>query len=221
MYELNGDPAGRSHFYDVMRQFQSNRGRGSVSSKPGAPELDRTRGISDKPKGSSKGKRKATTDGSTNKRTKTTTQSSIRSDRSSIFDATGVHGGGVAAQQTLKPAQHFDESDAAQRYLKKNGAHEGWILELFLNDKFVPTPLPTDRWFMVVEDGRAIRTASGETEIAKCRWMKTNSYTELDTAFKNAYPVDIESVKACGPPSAFAPLRKRVMVNGAAFIGSQ
>jgi hypothetical protein len=74
---------------------------------------------------------------------------------------------------------------------------------------------------MVVEDGRAIRTASGETEIAKCRWMKTNSYTELDTAFKNAYPVDIESVKACGPPSAFAPLRKRVMVNGAAFIGSQ
>ena len=55
---------------------------------------------------------------------------------------------------------------------------------------------------MRVEDGRVTTTADGETEIAKCRWMATNSYTDLDPAFKRAYPVDIESVKAYGPPSA-------------------
>ena len=74
---------------------------------------------------------------------------------------------------------------------------------------------------MRVEDGRVTTTADGETEIAKCRWMATNSYTDLDPAFKRAHPVDIESVKAYGPPSAFAPLTKRVMVNGAANIGTQ
>lgn len=71
---------------------------------------------------------------------------------------------------------------------------------------------------MRVEDGRVTTTADGETEIAKCRWMATNSYTDLDPAFKRAYPVDIESVKAYGPPSALAPLTKRVMVHGAAII---
>ena len=121
----------------------------------------------------------------------------------------------------MQSSRHCVESDSAQRHLMRYGAKEGWILELFLNEEYVPPPLPTDRWFMVVEDGRAITTADGDTEIAKCRWMKTNSYTERDPAFINAFPVDIESVKAYGPPSAFAPLTKRVMVNGAAIIGSQ
>ena len=47
----------------------------------------------------------------------------------------------ISGAAAVQSAPCFDECDAAQRFLKKNGAHEGWILELFVNDTFVPPPL--------------------------------------------------------------------------------
>jgi len=84
-----------------MSQFQITRGRGSVSDKPGAPERDRTRGGSDKRKGSSKPKKHQT----------------------KIND--------VPKAKRRKGQSEGYEGDAALRYLKKYGAKEGWVLECY------------------------------------------------------------------------------------------
>ena len=110
-----------------MCDWQASHGRGSVAVSAGHPETDRTRGVADRPKKKHSAKSPKV-------------QSTNKHKRAKIKVGAGNNdgGGGAAAVQS---APYFDECDAAQRFLQKHGAHEGWILELFVNDTFVPPPL--------------------------------------------------------------------------------
>jgi hypothetical protein len=122
-------------------------GRCFVSNKPGAPEIDRTRGISDKRKGS-----KSKTNANKKRRAVILHEpSSSKRHRKNTDERQGY------------------EKDDAQRHLKKFGAKEGWILECYTPDNL----LTGDRWFMRVENGLTMKDAEGNTLIKTCQWMKT------------------------------------------------
>lgn len=226
MHDCKRHPAERASFYQHMCDWQVARGRGAVPGTAGAPQRDRTRGAADPYKKSHKKKtsrdKQDSTKPSKSKHKKHKHQTDVSS-HSHV--ASSVHDGAAGAASNRnqpREVRQITDPTQVQRYLKKHGAQQGWILELFPNEKHVPPPLPTDRWFMEVEDGRAVTEPDGDIVIAKCRWMKTNSCTERDPEFRNAYPCDIESVKACGPPSSFAPPRTMFHdAHGAWHISSQ
>jgi hypothetical protein len=198
MHDLKGDRAGRSDFYDVMRQFQNQRGRGSVSARPGAPETERTRGISDKRKGTSKPKPKsnhpallvAVKDGASKpKRRRDEEEEPIKSKKK-------------RASNVVQDKKGY-EGDDAIHHLTRHGAKPGWVLECYPNPKGVKNG---ERWFMIVENGLKITNSKGEPCIQCCVWMKTNSITERFGNEKE--PCVIESVLACGPPNYFDDIEK-------------
>ncbi len=165
LYDLKGDAKGKSEFYSLLCQFQQRRGRSDVSAKPGAPERDRTRGVADRRKGESKRKRYEEL------------PSSVQSYRKK--------------KRTIDEDRLY-EGDDALRYLKRHGAKQGWILEVYPSDDYLH-----ERWFMEVENGSR-KDVAGDTFITSCWWLKTNSL-ERDLTFKRPASCDIEMVKACGP----------------------
>jgi hypothetical protein len=164
LYDLKGDANGKSEFYSMLCQFQQRRGRSDVSAKPGAPERERTRGVADRRKGESKRKRYEEM------------SSSIQSHRKK--------------KRTIDDRLY--KGDDALRYLKRHGAKQGWILEVYPSDDYVH-----ERWYMEVENGSR-KDVSGDTYITSCCWLKTNSL-EREPTFKRPASCDIEMVKACGP----------------------
>ncbi len=84
------------------------------------------------------------------------------------------------------------------RHIKKFGAKEGWVVEVY-ND------LDSNRWFMLVENGFTYpKPRSADILIKACKWFKPNSVTELEEKTKNkTFNCDILSVKAYGPPEYF------------------
>jgi hypothetical protein len=173
MFDLKGDATGTSEFYNLMCKFQKQRGRASVSSKPGAPESIRTRGVSDKKKGASKAKKSISKKKVPKEPKKSSRKDKPHDDMSKLY-----------------------QGDAALRHLQKNGSMKGHILETF-NDQ------SDDRWFMEVENGSIVTDGTGDIQIKKCWWLIANSITERDPQFPNAMGCDIDQVKACGPPNSF------------------
>jgi hypothetical protein len=166
-----------------MSQFQTQRGREFVSTKPGAPEQDRTRGTADIRKGSSKHK---------------TTNDKPSQKRSRPKNDVSTHSSNKPSKRQQEPKGY--EGDDAQRHLKKFGAKEGWLVECYPKDKY-----STERWFMRVENGLTVTDDQGDILIRKCRWLESNSVTTLCSSGIWATPdtCDIESVKAYGPPDFF------------------
>jgi hypothetical protein len=183
LHDLKSDGEGRDAFYKLMSQFQDQRGRCFISDKPGAPEIDRTRGVSDKRKGSSKSISKT-------KIAKTKKRSAKKADVSLTSKRQKQHEG--------------YETDDAHRQLGKFGAKEGWILECYPPDKLKTS----DRWFMRVENGLTMKDAEGNTLIRSCQWLQSNSVTETDVEHRPA-SVDIMSVKGYGPPSFFKDIARQ------------
>ena len=164
LYDLKGDANGKSEFYSMLCQFQQRRGRSDVSAKPGAPERERTRGVADRRKGESKRKRYEEM------------SSSIQSHRKK--------------KRTIDDRLY--KGDDALRYLKRHGAKQGWILEVYPSDDYLH-----ETCSLQVENGSR-KDVAGDTFITSCWWLKTNSL-ERDLTFKRPASCDIEMVKACGP----------------------
>ena len=186
MYDLEHDGDGRNDLYQLLSRFQEMRGRQSGPSNPGAPERDRTRGGSDKRKGSSKPKKHQTKGTVVHK---ATASSSIKRNRNKLSD-------GCSESKRQKGQSEGYEGDAALRHLQKYGAKEGWFLECY------PRAKSTGRWFMRVENGLVMNNAEGNIVIRSCRWLEENSLTEVAKQFKPE-PCDIEWVKAYGPLQFF------------------
>jgi hypothetical protein len=173
MYDLEHDGDGRNHMYRMLSEFQEMRSRQCVFTRPGAPERDRTRGIADKAKGTSKPK---------SKRQRVENPETVKSKK---------HRSSHSQEKGYK-------EDAAVRHLQKHGAKIGWILECYPDPEGLKKK---ERWFMRVENGLKTKDSKGETHITSCLWMKANSITEVFN--EKAVSCEVLSVAACGPPSFF------------------
>ena len=80
----------------------------------------------------------------------------------------------------------------------KQGATEGWVLEVF-PDKKNPKYIHGDRWFLEVKDGLVTGT-SDKLKISSCRWYAKNSITTYEDS--RPQPIEIQMVKAYGPRTA-------------------
>ena len=87
---------------------------------------------------------------------------------------------------------------AKARAVLKQGATEGWVLEVF-PDKDNPQYNHGDRWFAEVKDGLVTGT-SDKLKITSCRWYTKNSITTYEDS--RPRPIEIKMVKAYGPRTA-------------------
>jgi hypothetical protein len=85
----------------------------------------------------------------------------------------------------------------ARRVLEK-GAKEGWVVEVFPNDKD-PRYSQGDRWFAEVIDG-LVTGKDRNLSITSCRWFEKNSVTIHENV--GTQPIEIDMVKAYGPRTA-------------------
>jgi hypothetical protein len=89
------------------------------------------------------------------------------------------------------------EGDAAIKKIRKNGAKEGWIVELY-----PATGHEQERWFAKVQDGSTYVNAEGEVMMKELIWLELGSLTKKAKGM-NAEPIDIMMVKAYGERSFF------------------
>ena len=87
---------------------------------------------------------------------------------------------------------------AARKHLKKWGALDSWIVEVYPDDEH-PGYVATDRWFMKVIEG-LVQGPKDKEFITACRWLTKNSVTRMDADYPNNEPCEILRVKAYGPP---------------------
>jgi hypothetical protein len=182
LYMCKRDPVLRTSFYDSMCDWQEAAGRGQQLRHPGPAERDRTRGRADRQKGAKQSaKKKAPKTVQCNQGSSAKRRRKVSATPSSLItELSGLSG------------------DKAVRHIKRFGAKEGWVVEVY-ND------LDTDRWFMLVENGFTYPKPRSEDILIKaCKWFKPNSVTELDEKTKNkTFNCDVLSVKAYGPPEYF------------------
>ena len=198
MYDLEHDGDGRNDLYQLLSHFQEMRGRQSALSHPGAPERDRTRGRSDKPKGASKPKTsKHKKQGSKDKST-----SKSKRPRDEVEAPASQAKKKIGSSKVVQEKIGYKGDDAIL-HLKRYGAQKGWILECY------PTTAglqKQERWFMRVENGSKTTDSKGNICIQGCVWMMANSVTALFD--QKEAPCDIMSVVACGPPNFFGDVGK-------------
>ena len=177
LYMCKRDPALRTSFYDSMCDWQEAAGRGRQLRHPGPAERDRTRGRADRAKGAKQSAKK--------KAPKTVDQGSNAKKRQKVSATPSTISTGLSG-------------DKAVRHIKRFGAKEGWVVEVY-ND------LDSNRWFMLIENGFTYPKPRSEDILIKaCKWFKPNSVTELDEKTKHkTFNCDILSVKAYGPPEYF------------------
>ena len=87
---------------------------------------------------------------------------------------------------------------AARKHLKKYGAIDTWIVEVYPDDDH-PGYVATDRWFMKVVEG-LVQGPKDKEFITACRWLTKNSVTRMDADNPSNVPCEILQVKAYGPP---------------------
>jgi hypothetical protein len=107
------------------------------------------------------------------------------------------------AGQELRPDSwhvNFDGKvlESARAYLRRWGAREGWIVEVF-PDRDHPEYEPGDRWFMTITNG-LVQGPETAQHITACKWMKKNSVATLDSRWRQPESCEILQVKAYGPP---------------------
>jgi hypothetical protein len=114
----------------------------------------------------------------------------------------GVHASAAIAndQRPSDWDQRFEgkTKHAAWAYLGRWGAKENWIVEVFPDDRSSLYALG-DRWFLRIKNGR-VEGTEGDQWISSCRWMKKNSFLQLDPAYPDAVRVELRQVKHYGPP---------------------
>ena len=177
LYMCKRNPVLRTSFYDSMCDWQEAAGRGQQLRHPGPAERNRTRGKADKAKGAKKGaKKKAPKKVQVEKGSTAKKRPKVSATAPSSLSS-GLSG------------------DKAVRHIKKFGAKEGWIVEVY-NDT------DANRWFMLIQNGFTYKhPRTGDILIKACKWFKANSVTELQ-GWKTS-PCDVETVVRYGPPEYF------------------
>jgi hypothetical protein len=147
-------------------------GRGAVHSTAGAPQSLRTRGPADRPRGSSKGKRSREAEKTSGSKQK-------------------------KAKKSTAHAYKGYEGDAAITKLRKHGAKEGWLVEVYPAKGF-----EHERWFMKVQDGSTYKSAEGDTMITELVWLEEGSLTKANKKF-TPESLDVMMARAYGEPGYF------------------
>ena len=102
----------------------------------------------------------------------------------------------MISSANLAKADDDEWIDDAIIHLSTYGSVKGHIFEMHNDEN-------DDRWFMEVADGSKVRDGTGDIQIKKCWWLKSNSITERDLEFPKPLPCYVDRVKACGPPDCF------------------
>ena len=89
------------------------------------------------------------------------------------------------------------EGDAAITKLRKHGATEGWLVEVY-----PALGCESERWFMKVQDGSTYTSPEGNRMIKELVWLKLGSLTKVDKKF-DPESLDIEWARAYGEPAYF------------------
>jgi hypothetical protein len=147
----------------ALQPWHEAEGRSCVHSAAGAPQSLRTRGLADKPRGSSKKRRRQEEEGIGE--VETDKGKKRKKPRSRKDAASHKHKG--------------YEGDAAMKKIRKFGANEGWIVETYPKTRF-----EHERWFMKVLDGSSYVSEDGETTKKKLIWMEQGSVTKLAKGYQ-------------------------------------
>ena len=98
----------------------------------------------------------------------------------------------VAKSRTYKGYEH----DAAITKLRKHGATEGWLVEVY-----PAKGCESERWFMKVQDGSTYIEGKN-VMIRELVWLELGSLTKVDKRW-DPESLDIEMARAYGEPAYF------------------